>query len=129
MKTIFVFNAEDGDNIGVIVKAALSVADPAQEFKAVARTFRVVANTYGPTLELVPLAETMRLTELPRSTYSERRQNLLNNIRSSNVPVGYWPKNDTLEGGFKTDFVTFSDYYSGFSKEEFIFSRQEIENK
>lgn len=124
MKTIFVFNAEDNDNISVIVKATLNSFDPAQEFKAVARTYRVVANTFGPTLELVPLAETMRLTQLPRSTYSERRQILLNNVRNQKgVTVAYWDNNGE-------DFITMTDFgHGGFSKESFIFSRQEIENK
>lgn len=119
MKTIFVFNAEDGDNIAVIAKAGISVSDPAGAFKGVARTFRLVSNTYGPTLSLVALAPSYVLSELPRSTYSERRQNLLSKVRQ------FDRKNLQYD---KKDFITLTDFQqSGFHVEEFIFSRHEIE--
>jgi len=47
----------DGDDLIVIVALAPSAFDPAQEYLAVGLAYRVVANSNGPTLTLVPLAK------------------------------------------------------------------------
>lgn len=47
---------KDGDNLSIIVNLEPSVWDPAGEYPAISQSFRVVANGFGQTLELVPLA-------------------------------------------------------------------------
>jgi hypothetical protein len=61
--TLFV---KDGDNISIVVLLDPTIHDPAAIYPAVAQTFRVVANSHGPTLELVSLApDPALLTEVP----------------------------------------------------------------
>jgi hypothetical protein len=48
---------KDGEVLGVVVEVGLSVSDPTFEFPAVAQSYRVVANSSGPILELVPLGK------------------------------------------------------------------------
>ena len=59
-----VIHLKDAENLTVIVRVDPSVADPTGEFPAVSQVYRVVANSYGPTLQLVPLTSSpVRLRE------------------------------------------------------------------
>lgn len=58
---------EDGDDLSIIVKLNPSASDPSGQFPGIAMTYRVIANAYGPTLKIVPHADTPRLlTEVPK---------------------------------------------------------------
>jgi hypothetical protein len=48
---------KDGDNLNVIAKLDPSASDPAGLYPGVGQTFRVVANSFGPALKLVPLSD------------------------------------------------------------------------
>lgn len=56
-----IITVQDGDTIGVIVRMQPSVCDPALAKAAVAQSYRVVSNSSGPVLTLVPLANTPRV--------------------------------------------------------------------
>lgn len=45
----------DGENLIVMVPLKHSLHDPALQYPYVCQAYRVVANSYGPTLVLVPL--------------------------------------------------------------------------
>jgi hypothetical protein len=54
---------KDGEDISIIATLSPTVGDPSGEYPAVAQTFRVIANSFGPTLTLVPLrSDVTRLT-------------------------------------------------------------------
>jgi hypothetical protein len=46
---------KDGEDISIIATLSPSVSDPCGDYPAVAQTFRVIANSFGPTLTLIPL--------------------------------------------------------------------------
>jgi len=48
---------EDGDDLRVIAKIPPSAFDPGHEVPAVAQLYRIIANSYGPTLKLVSLTD------------------------------------------------------------------------
>jgi len=48
---------KDGQDISVIAELGPSVYDPAGIKTGVAQTFRVIANSFGPNLKLVPLVD------------------------------------------------------------------------
>lgn len=50
-----IFEVEDGDTITILAKVPVGAFDPAQQIKAVARAYRVVATSGGPLLKLVEL--------------------------------------------------------------------------
>jgi hypothetical protein len=57
---------EDGEEFSVIVMLRPSVNDPALSQPSVSQSFRVIANSYGPTLKLVSLTDTATvLAKLP----------------------------------------------------------------
>lgn len=61
-----VLMVEDGDTISIIAKLEPSVSDPALSVPGVAQSYRVVANSFGPTLTLVPLTDKItKLSSLP----------------------------------------------------------------
>lgn len=51
-KIIFV---NDGEEFSVVIKMSPSLYDPQGSIAAIAQTFRIVANSHGPVLVLVPL--------------------------------------------------------------------------
>jgi hypothetical protein len=56
---------KDGDDLLVIVRLDFSLDDPMLECPAVAQQFRVIANSFGPTLKLVPVQEKVtKITDL-----------------------------------------------------------------
>ena len=56
----------DGENISIVVVLDPSVHDPAGTVPAIGQSYRVVANSFGPVLQLVPLAPVPALLkELP----------------------------------------------------------------
>lgn len=61
MKHIIV---EDNEDLFIYVKLPPSVNDPAHEYPAMARAFRVVAWGSGPLLELLALNAPLRLTDI-----------------------------------------------------------------
>lgn len=64
MKPIYV---KDGDDIIIISVLSPSVHDPILGYPGIAQGYRVVANSYGPTFELVKLkTEPTLLTKLPK---------------------------------------------------------------
>lgn len=60
-----VLEVEDGETIAIIAKTpGPTVADPCDNYPYVAKTFRVVADRIGPTLQLVPLStEPVKLSQ------------------------------------------------------------------
>lgn len=61
-----IFEVADGDTITIIAKVPVSATDPAHTIKAVARSYRVVANSWGPVLSLVALHnDPKRITDYP----------------------------------------------------------------
>ena len=68
MKPIYV---KDGDTVVFIAKMEPSVSDPALEIPGVAQAFRVIANSYGPTLLLVP--EVSVPTKLSQDRYRDEQ--------------------------------------------------------
>jgi hypothetical protein len=65
VKTVYL---KDGDGLNVIVELEASAFDPGGQIVAVAQSYRVVANVYGPTLELVALSpEILTLAHLPEN--------------------------------------------------------------
>lgn len=53
---------KDGEDVTVIARLEPSVFDPNQSYD-VAQTYRVVANSFGPTLELMPLKKNTTIIE------------------------------------------------------------------
>jgi hypothetical protein len=52
-----IISVKDGEQFSIIVELEPSVKDPALEQPGVSQTYRVVANSWGPTLDLAPLAK------------------------------------------------------------------------
>lgn len=52
-----IIRVKDGENLHVVVELAPSVSDPGGEIPAISQLYRVVAHSWGPMLELVPLAK------------------------------------------------------------------------
>lgn len=50
-----VIRVKDGEDISILAELQPSVADPVLAIPAVAQTFRVIANSFGPTLSLTAL--------------------------------------------------------------------------
>jgi hypothetical protein len=67
-----IVNVKDGDTISVIVKLDPSATDPSLQIPAVANSYRVVANSFGPKLELVPLSD--KITCLSEVIYKQQQQ-------------------------------------------------------
>jgi hypothetical protein len=56
---------KDGDTINIIAELEPTISDPALSYPGVLQAYRIVANSYGPTLTLVPLAsDPILLTDL-----------------------------------------------------------------
>ena len=51
-----IIRVKDGDTLSVIVELDSSLHDPALQFPGVGQSFRVVAGSQGPILELIPLS-------------------------------------------------------------------------
>jgi hypothetical protein len=57
---------KDGEDISIVVVLPSNIQDPAGAYPAIGQSYRVVANSFGPTFELVPLAPAPTLLkELP----------------------------------------------------------------
>jgi hypothetical protein len=61
MNRIFV---KDGDTISVIAEVGPSAFDPGGRYPGVGQAFRVVANSFGPTLKLIPLVKEPKLLDV-----------------------------------------------------------------
>jgi hypothetical protein len=52
-----IFHVKDGDEIAIIVDLEPTVSDPALMKRHVAQVYRVIANSFGPTLKLVSIQD------------------------------------------------------------------------
>ena len=70
MKTKYV-KLQDGDNLSVIVETPPTVFDPTGSVVGVAQVYRVVATSFDPTLDLVPLGtKPVKLSNIPEEDWS-----------------------------------------------------------
>lgn len=74
-KNQFVF-ANDGDTVVIVAKTlGPTVSDPCDEYPYVSQAYRVVADRYGRTLALVPLAErATRVSQREMDQYVARKE-------------------------------------------------------